>query len=643
MSSNGTVLSVNGGSFVGSIIINQKDYYNKVYGGWMGKNIGGTLGGPVEGKKELLQLTFYPNLSKEGPLPNDDLDLQLVWLHALEQYGPSLTARELGQEWVEHVFFPYDEYGYGITNLRRGIFPPVSGWFNNPFNNCMGSPIRSEIWSMIAPGSPKVAAHYAYEDAIVDHAGGEGVYGEVFFAAIESAAFIESDKDRLLDIGLSFIPEDCRTAKAVVDLREWHAEGKSWTEARELVLKHHGRDNFTDAPQNIAFTILGLLYGNDFEDAILKAVNCGYDTDCTAATLGAILGILLGRYALPEKWITPIGDRIKVSKEVMGFNAPVDLEELAQRTMAICKQVLVAWDLPVLISSVYAKSGICVSSKYGVQENVSSDEKIELKDYFKENKYVLPQGSLCNPELEVTIEYGDEGPAIGISQEKHLVVRIINYSSNQFDGTIEILTPDGWTSPEKIHLRLDSGATKAIQMIVISSNVVEPDYDLTLKIQRHYNDRLWNKYLIPFSLVAAANWIVSGPDGMEAAIVCNGNKIEFDKILDTSLKGIYKARTTLYNPVERKVRLIVATTLPVKAVLNGNVLFEDKNITEFMPAYHRAPSTKLAETIIPSGKSILEIEVDRQNLPLEVYVLPVESSEVKKPGWVYYLTDILFI
>ena len=111
----------------------------------------------MEGAKELLQLTYYPELP-DGPLENDDLDLQLVWLHALEQYGPFLTARELGQEWLDHVFFPYDEYGYALANLRRGLLPPVSGAFNNPFADCMGSPIRSEIWAMVAPGLPDVAA-----------------------------------------------------------------------------------------------------------------------------------------------------------------------------------------------------------------------------------------------------------------------------------------------------------------------------------------------------------------------------------------------------------------------------------------------------------------------------------------------------
>lgn len=94
----------------------------------------------------------------------------------------------------------------------------------------------------------------------------------------------------MIQIGLSYIPADCRTALAVKDLVDWHREGKDWLEARALVLELHGSDNFTDAPQNIAFTILGWLYGENFGDAILKAVNCGYDTDCTGCYAWSNLG-----------------------------------------------------------------------------------------------------------------------------------------------------------------------------------------------------------------------------------------------------------------------------------------------------------------------------------------------------------------
>lgn len=109
------------------IRLSEEEYYRRAYGAWLGKNVGGTLGEPVEGHKERLDLEFYPELPSEfdttdiarypdatdegepTPLANDDLDLQLIWLHALEQYGAGLRATELTREWVDHVFFPYNE------------------------------------------------------------------------------------------------------------------------------------------------------------------------------------------------------------------------------------------------------------------------------------------------------------------------------------------------------------------------------------------------------------------------------------------------------------------------------------------------------------------------------------------------------
>ena len=62
-------------------------YKDKVNACWVGKNIGGTMGTPYEGKRELLDIQGF--VTKAGEvLPNDDLDLQMVWLYALEHCGP---------------------------------------------------------------------------------------------------------------------------------------------------------------------------------------------------------------------------------------------------------------------------------------------------------------------------------------------------------------------------------------------------------------------------------------------------------------------------------------------------------------------------------------------------------------------------
>ena len=68
--------------------LNKATYLDKLYACWLGKSIGGTLGAPYEGSHDFLDVRGFK--SKPGePLPNDDLDLQLVWLSAMECRGPA--------------------------------------------------------------------------------------------------------------------------------------------------------------------------------------------------------------------------------------------------------------------------------------------------------------------------------------------------------------------------------------------------------------------------------------------------------------------------------------------------------------------------------------------------------------------------
>ena len=82
--------------------------------------------------------------------PNDDLDLQVLWLKVLEEKGPALTSDDLAQAWLDGCWYPFNEYGIFRRNWRLGIHPPMSGRFGNQFwENGMGCPIRAEIWGYV--------------------------------------------------------------------------------------------------------------------------------------------------------------------------------------------------------------------------------------------------------------------------------------------------------------------------------------------------------------------------------------------------------------------------------------------------------------------------------------------------------------
>lgn len=215
--------------------LNYTEYLEKVKACWLGKNIGGTLGAPFEGKRGTFDVEYYTHDVSSGVIPNDDLDLQLVFLLAAEKYGKALRSEHLAEYWLSLIPVDWSEYGQGKNNLRFGFMPPITGNFNNTYKNSCGCFIRSELWACLNPGHPELAVKYAYEDGTVDHAD-EGVFGEVFCAAIQSAAFVESDTRELIEIGLSYIPESCAVAKAVRLAIDCCDSGYDWRECRRQIL-----------------------------------------------------------------------------------------------------------------------------------------------------------------------------------------------------------------------------------------------------------------------------------------------------------------------------------------------------------------------------------------------------------------------
>jgi ADP-ribosylglycohydrolase len=309
---------------------------SRISGCWLGKSIGGTLGLPCEGQTGPLAYTFYDPIPTSAP-PNDDLELQLVWLHLLETRGLHLTQQDFADAWLSHIHYMWDEYGRCRWNLRRGVPAAAAGTFENWFTAGMGSPIRSEIWACLCIGHPSMAAHYAALDASLDH-GPEGIAGEVYLAALQSLVLAGAPLDKALVNTLDWVDASTETARAIRLVLRLHAEKRPVWDAYADIVQAHGHDNFTHAPLNLALTCWALVYGGgDFDTSVLLAVNGGYDTDCTAATVGATLGMILGPDGINERWKTPIGDGVFLGPGIIGIRSADTLHDLTERTYALTR------------------------------------------------------------------------------------------------------------------------------------------------------------------------------------------------------------------------------------------------------------------------------------------------------------------
>ena len=279
-----------------------KNYFNKVYGALLGKTVIGTLGAPFEGIKMPLELEFSPEMINTM-LPNDDLDLQVLWLDEVERHGLDFTPYDLQKRFAEAC--PYDpgEYAVMRKNYKRGVYPPTSGAFSNDFYlEGMGCPIRSEIWACLFPCDTAQAVNLSERDGVLDHMG-ESVYAEKFFVALEAEAFFESDLHILIEKALEYVPEDSKFRRLVLDTVELCDKYKDYKIVLRKLLFKYGHPDCTNLFENIGITLIALLLGEgDMIKTGMMALNCGFDTDCTCATAGAVLGFIAGADAIIEKY-----------------------------------------------------------------------------------------------------------------------------------------------------------------------------------------------------------------------------------------------------------------------------------------------------------------------------------------------------
>lgn len=343
--------------------LNNEQLFDRIYGGWLGRAAGCALGKPVEGwpkeridqflaDADVLPLDNYmpfiesalPKTHKPSTRGNikymdrdDDLDFPILGLLALEHRGQNLTGRTMANTWLHNMPFGklYTAENAAYRNFTRSIWPPQSAQVHNPFREWIGAQIRADIFGYVAPGLPEKAAALAFQDASISHTK-NGIYGEMFVAAMIAAAFVTDNVDDIIEAGLGEIPAKCRLAEAVKDTQAWCKEETEWEAVWQKIFDWYGKYHGVHTINNAALVVMGLYFGiDDFEQGIVCTVRAGWDADCTGATVGSILGVKFGAKALPDKWVGVLNDRLLSVVTGENDNKISDLATRTQNLVAI--------------------------------------------------------------------------------------------------------------------------------------------------------------------------------------------------------------------------------------------------------------------------------------------------------------------
>ncbi|MBE0700047.1 MAG: ADP-ribosylglycohydrolase family protein, partial [Anaerolineaceae bacterium] len=258
-------------------------YRKKMMAGWLGQMVGVSFGSPTEfqylGKIiPVLQIPkIYPGIANQA-FDQDDLYVEMTFLHTLEQYGLDVSGDQAGLDFANSEYPLWHANSAGRLNLRSGIAPPDSGHpFLNPHADDIDYQIESDFAGLISPGLPVQAIQLGNTfGRLMNY--GDGLYGGQFFSCMYSEAFFENKPEMLVKAGLACIPAKSQYAEAVRDvLNWWHENPQDWQVTWERIQTKYQNnvdyrkfscsdpyfdDQFNiDAKINGAYVVMGLLYG----------------------------------------------------------------------------------------------------------------------------------------------------------------------------------------------------------------------------------------------------------------------------------------------------------------------------------------------------------------------------------------------
>jgi len=357
--------------------ISMEEMKNKLAGAWTGRISGCLLGKPVEGFKRkqldaLLKITDnYPmrryitnhqipeNFAQTieydpvrfsercwadtigGIAPvDDDTNYTVLAMKLIEHYGKNFCPDDVLEAWLSWMpmFSTCTAERVAYRNAASGMYAPETAFYNNPYREWIGAQIRGDFFGYINPGDTEKAAEMAWRDACISHVR-NGIYGEMFVAAMIAAAAVCTDIITVIEAGLDQIPEKSRLYRDINLVLNWYKSGETVDSVMDRIHQHYNEydaHEWCHTNSNAMVVVMALIYGNkDFGKSICLSVQAAFDTDCNGATVGSILGMMLGQKEIPPYWYECYNSRL--STTIIGYTE-VTIQQLVDKTIQLLQK-----------------------------------------------------------------------------------------------------------------------------------------------------------------------------------------------------------------------------------------------------------------------------------------------------------------
>ncbi len=356
--------------------ISEKELQDKISAFWLGQLVGNYYGLPFENEyvdeavpflvdrvysfKDDSTITlnrddwrgFIPIFmdAVEGAFADDDTDIEFVTLMAVEKYGLDITYPEITEIWKKHINRRiWVANRTARTLMDKGLVAPETGRKENNSNWFQIDPqLVNEIWSAFYPGMTEKAGERALWGARITN-DDWGTHPTIAYGVMISAAFFETDVNRLVQMAIDAVPDEGPFAEGIRDVVKWHKKNDDWRDTRKLIHDKYYkyRKGSYEAPVSVVSSlnnglagIMAILYGEgDFMKTVGIAVSAGYDCDNQAATCAGLIGVMNGTKCLPADMIAEFKNQyVCFTRDDVPIATPIS--NIAERITNIAKKAI---------------------------------------------------------------------------------------------------------------------------------------------------------------------------------------------------------------------------------------------------------------------------------------------------------------
>lgn len=386
------------------IKISRDNYYNQLYGFWLGQCIANWTGLVTEMDKignigEIKTGAFYtredwgeldqPSIWGQG-VPSDlsptidfvfrdtneiwgaddDTDIEYMYQHLLHTNKTSiLSTNQIRNGWLKHIKQEEENYLW-VSNqkafdlMNQGILPPETGSpKNNEHFEMIDAQLTTEIFGLFSPGRPDVALRMA-RLPIQTTARYEAEYISMFYVTMHALAS-SSDSTKSLSKQLYWmanqaskvLPDSSYAAHMFNYTQKLYESGIPWEQTRDSIYfkyQINEEDGYDITSKNIycngcfaaginyAASLVSLFYGEgNLKETIKIGTLTGWDSDNPTATWGGLIGFMIGKDGIEKIFNRKFSNQFNIHRTRQNFPLGIDsFENMAKNGLTIIDRVV---------------------------------------------------------------------------------------------------------------------------------------------------------------------------------------------------------------------------------------------------------------------------------------------------------------